>query len=557
MQKMFRTPALTLSVVVILATTFLVPRVQASFFLVATYEALGGNALTDDQTQANEVLSELLELSKTGEYRAVVRNNAGSATWIGNSDTKSYFMTAGHVINSATNTITTYDGTVIPPVPGSFLHRCPGDFGLLEYNAVLDPELFGGQHMILMDLHLANNFAGFETALVGYGDLTIGDRRLGRTRMMSFSNLTRLDGEYRTQSTISANFDPNKPFAGVATQGDSGGGVFLNLDGTNVLIGALSAGNQMTGMVYTNIYQHRELIDSVVPEGVFTWYTDFIAEPPVPPTTAGPYQDSFDNDGLNVNMGVGGGGVSTPFNNAPSWIDDGVLTAGTAGAGFHIWKFNTQETFGIQEGFTMEVVFDQLFDDNNGSNGSAPFNANHFSFGISTPDSSSNYLDTNGAVPDSEGLGVSLTTRNGSVDIGLLEADLSAGTTTTLDPFTSSTVGVGQVFTITVDANGDYSWSLNNETGSGSTSLDLTQAFQFVARTQASTGNRIQSVSITPLEERVLGDVNLDGFVDFSDISPFIALIASGEFQAEADINEDGAINFSDISPFIALLTGV
>ena len=205
----------------------------------------------------------------------------------------------------------------------------------------------------------------------------------------------------------------------------------------------------------------------------------------------------------------------------------------------------------------MEVVFDQLFDDNNGSNGSAPFNANHFSFGISTPDSSSNYLDTNGAVPDSEGLGVSLTTRNGSVDIGLLEADLSAGTTTTLDPFTSSTVGVGQVFTITVDANGDYSWSLNNETGSGSTSLDLTQAFQFVARTQASTGNRIQSVSITPLEERVLGDVNLDGFVDFSDISPFIALIASGEFQAEADINEDGAINFSDISPFIALLTGV
>ena len=54
-----------------------------------------------------------------------------------------------------------------------------------------------------------------------------------------------------------------------------------------------------------------------------------------------------------------------------------------------------------------------------------------------------------------------------------------------------------------------------------------------------------------------LGDVNRDGFVDFSDISPFIVLITNGNFQAEADTNQDGAINFLDISPFIALLTGV
>ena len=194
----------------------------------------------------------------------------GSAVWIGNSDTKSYFITAGHVVNAATNTMTTYDGTIIPPVDGSFLHRRDGDFGLLEFNAVLDPELFGGESLILMDLHLANNFAGFETALVGYGNLTIGDRMLGRTRVMSFASLTRLDGTTRTQSTISSSFNPERPFAGVGTQGDSGGGVFLNLDGTNVLIGANSAGNLMTGMVYTNIYQHREFMDSVIPEGVFT-----------------------------------------------------------------------------------------------------------------------------------------------------------------------------------------------------------------------------------------------------------------------------------------------
>ena len=204
----------------------------------------------------------------------------------------------------------------------------------------------------------------------------------------------------------------------------------------------------------------------------------------------------------------------------------------------------------------MEVVFDQLFDDNNGSNGSAPFNANHFSFGISTPTTSSKYLNTNGAVPASEGLGVSLTDRNGVVDIGLLEADLSAGTTATLDPFTSSTVGVGQVFTITVDESGNYDWSLNGETGSGTTSLDLTRAFQFVTRTQGSTGNRIQSVSITPVGECVLGDVNQDGAVNFLDVSPFIGLLSSGAFQFEADCNSSGTVDFLDISPFIRILSG-
>ena len=54
----------------------------------------------------------------------------------------------------------------------------------------------------------------------------------------------------------------------------------------------------------------------------------------------------------------------------------------------------------------------------------------------------------------------------------------------------------------------------------------------------------------------LLGDVNLSGVVDFSDISPFIALLSTGEFLAEADINQSGSVDFSDISPFISLLSG-
>lgn len=51
-----------------------------------------------------------------------------------------------------------------------------------------------------------------------------------------------------------------------------------------------------------------------------------------------------------------------------------------------------------------------------------------------------------------------------------------------------------------------------------------------------------------------LGDVNLSGTVDFSDIPSFIALLQSGTFQAEGDINFDGVVNFSDIPLFIDLL---
>ena len=44
------------------------------------------------------------------------------------------------------------------------------------------------------------------------------------------------------------------------------------------------------------------------------------------------------------------------------------------------------------------------------------------------------------------------------------------------------------------------------------------------------------------------GDVNLDGVVSFNDIAPFVQVLASGVFQAEADTNFDGVVNFLDIA---------
>ena len=55
--------------------------------------------------------------------------------------------------------------------------------------------------------------------------------------------------------------------------------------------------------------------------------------------------------------------------------------------------------------------------------------------------------------------------------------------------------------------------------------------------------------------EFLLGDVNQDGLVNFLDISPFISLLGSGGFLAEADVDGSGDVDFLDISPFITLLS--
>ena len=53
----------------------------------------------------------------------------------------------------------------------------------------------------------------------------------------------------------------------------------------------------------------------------------------------------------------------------------------------------------------------------------------------------------------------------------------------------------------------------------------------------------------------LLGDVDLNGAVDFFDIQPFIEILSAQAFQAEADIDQDGVVDFFDIQPLIALLS--
>ena len=52
------------------------------------------------------------------------------------------------------------------------------------------------------------------------------------------------------------------------------------------------------------------------------------------------------------------------------------------------------------------------------------------------------------------------------------------------------------------------------------------------------------------------GDVDLNGEVNFLDISPFISVLSDGLNQAEADCDCDGDVDFLDIQPFINILAG-
>ena len=54
----------------------------------------------------------------------------------------------------------------------------------------------------------------------------------------------------------------------------------------------------------------------------------------------------------------------------------------------------------------------------------------------------------------------------------------------------------------------------------------------------------------------LLGDVNLDGVADLLDVFPFVELVISSQFQAEADINQDSVVDLLDVAPLVEILTG-
>ena len=63
-------------------------------------------------------------------------------------------------------------------------------------------------------------------------------------------------------------------------------------------------------------------------------------------------------------------------------------------------------------------------------------------------------------------------------------------------------------------------------------------------------------LNLVDADSALRGDVNLDGTVNFLDIAPFVSILSTGDFQAEADVNASGEVTFLDISPFVNILVG-
>ena len=66
------------------------------------------------------------------------------------------------------------------------------------------------------------------------------------------------------------------------------------------------------------------------------------------------------------------------------------------------------------------------------------------------------------------------------------------------------------------------------------------------------------SITVTTEESGgfLLGDVNLDGEVNGLDVDPFVDVLLSGPYQAEADMNLDAVVNGLDVDPFVAAVVG-
>ncbi|MDF7806466.1 PKD domain-containing protein [Pontiellaceae bacterium B12219] len=223
----------------------------------------------------------------------------------------------------------------------------------------------------------------------------------------------------------------------------------------------------------------------------------------------GTYSDTFDNDGLALNAGSGGGmKVYIPqASKAIYFADDGnltgVITAPTDGAARGaVYSTNA---FQITEGFTLDVVYNVNLIDTT--------IADTATFGL--VDEVGNldglFVDASKGIT---GLGISLTTRGGGAKNaqGLIELDADGVTLTNLSNAQLISSGIDKTFSLTVQEDGSFSYSIDGAPATtGTTTLDLSKDYHFAAYTQRNAGFAIQSISLIPINNVTeIGDVSIE-----------------------------------------------
>jgi hypothetical protein len=239
------------------------------------------------------------------------------------------------------------------------------------------------------------------------------------------------------------------------------------------------------------------------------------------------YQDTFDNDTLAVNNGIGGGATVVFTGNTGNWQDDDDLffyATDGSGSGAVRASVASDNAFSLSSGFTLEILYDIARVDN--------AIANRPVFGLLDTVAGANYVfQTNS---DHYGIGISLTS-----EIGIQGLTFSTDSTSPQgDVLTllsnDQTISDGaHKFVLEMDSASNWSYSIDDAvatTGTiGGAGFDFTRDYQFYAYDQrALSETRIQSVTITESSMTFdPADLNQDGFVDGLDLG--IQLIHWGD----------------------------
>ena len=133
-------------------------------------------------------------------------------------------------------------------------------------------------------------------------------------------------------------------------------------------------------------------------------------------------------------------------------------------------------------------------------------------------------------------------------DVAIFTSALSAQDVAALASNTTQAVSLGAVayYDFEDDQTGTTAANLVPVSASGLTGTDGSPALQQL--------DRIGPAMVGG--PALKGDVDLDGGVTFLDIQPFINVLSTNSFQAEADCDCDGDVDFLDIQPFINILAG-
>jgi sialate O-acetylesterase len=216
--------------------------------------------------------------------------------------------------------------------------------------------------------------------------------------------------------------------------------------------------------------------------------------------------DSFDNDGLAINFGEGGGMINKTWF-GPSWQDEGGLTAPTSSEGWYRAAVYSAFAYPVTDGFTLDVVYDIS------KIAIADAERTTATFGLVSDETAVADMDFMfSRDPDIYGIGMSLA--EGLTDgAGVQGLHLDTGTLTPLSNAQAVTTGTNKTFSLTVKPDGSWFYSIDGAESTTGTNLvfDLSKKYRFASFVRQDPGFVIQRVSLGPVAVvSEIGDISIE-----------------------------------------------